>query len=280
MTEQVQPLPVAAPSLGSARAFALGVARRLVPWLVPVGLIVGVADRVVARLAVHPHPAGAASPWSRPRGRCCRLGRAVDACEGQRAAARWSGLAIGGGLGLVLGLLTGSVEVRRDAARLHHPDGAQRPGAGADPAGDPVVRHRRVGQAVPGRGRRCSSRSTSTPSTASATSTRQLIEMAPHLRPVAAGSCTGEVILPGALPSILVGLRFSLGLMWVIADRGRDHLGAVRHRLPDDERPRVPADRHRAGGHPAVRAARQAGRPVRARLERWWLRWHPGYQAK
>jgi len=25
-----------------------------------------------------------------------------------------------------------------------------------------------------------------------------------------------EVILPGALPSILVGLRFSLGLMWVL----------------------------------------------------------------
>ena len=42
-------------------------------------------------------------------------------------------------------------------------------------------------------------------------------------------------------------------------DRGRDHLGAVGHRLPDHERARVPADRHRARGHPAVRAAGQAG---------------------
>jgi sulfonate transport system permease protein len=48
-----------------------------------------------------------------------------------------------------------------------------------------------------------------------------------------------EVILPGALPNILVGVRFSLGLMWVILIV--------------------------AGGHPALRAAGQAGRLAVAR---------------
>ena len=30
------------------------------------------------------------------------------------------------------------------------------------------------------------------------------------------GSFTKEIILPGAMPSILVGLRFALGLVWVL----------------------------------------------------------------
>ena len=70
-----------------------------------------------------------------------------------------------------------------------------------------------------------------------------------------------QVILPGALPSILVGLRFSLGLMWVIlivaetisAQSGIGLLYALLGKLAD----------------------------VLARaLEQWWLRWHPGYQKK
>ena len=40
MTEQVQTLPPVAPSFGALRGFGLSVARRLVPWLVPVALIV------------------------------------------------------------------------------------------------------------------------------------------------------------------------------------------------------------------------------------------------
>ena len=82
-----------------------------------------------------------------------------------------------------------------------------------------------------------------------------------------------DVILPGALPSMLVGLRFALGLVGG-ADRDRDHLGAVRHRLHDHERARVPADRRGAAGHPALRAAGQGrGRAGRA-LERRLLRWN------
>ena len=56
-----------------------------------------------------------------------------------------------------------------------------------------------------------------------------------------------DVILPAALPSILVGVG--------AADRGGDHLRAGRHRLHDHERPRVPADRRGTGGDLVVRLA-------------------------
>ena len=46
------------------------------------------------------------------------------------------------------------------------------------------------------------------------------------------------------------------------SDRGRDHLRPGRHWLHDHECARIFADRHRAGGHPALRGAGQAGRPV------------------
>ena len=61
---------------------------------------------------------------------------------------------------------------RHDAA-----DDQDDPQSGADPAGHPVVRHRRGSQAVPHRARACCSRSTSTRSTACAASIRQLVEM-------------------------------------------------------------------------------------------------------
>ena len=69
-----------------------------------------------------------------------------------------------------------------------------------------------------------------------------------------------QVILPGALPSILVGLRFSLGLMWVLlivaetisAQSGIGYLTMnAREFLQTDVV---------AGGHPAVCRAGQAGR--------------------
>jgi sulfonate transport system permease protein len=62
-------------------------------------------------------------------------------------------------------------------------------------------------------------------------------------------------------------------------DRGRDHLGAVRHRLPDDERARVPADRRGAGGICCTPPWASWPTWLAKALERWWLRWHPGYQA-
>ena len=39
--------------------------------------------------------------------------------------------------------------------------------------------------------------------------------MAPHLRHVADWQLFWRVILPGALPSIFVGLRYALGIMWL-----------------------------------------------------------------
>ncbi|MFX8504451.1 ABC transporter permease subunit, partial [Acinetobacter baumannii] len=44
---------------------------------------------------------------------------------------------------------------------------------------------------------------------------RDLIEMARSYG-LSGWQLYRQVILPGALPSILVGLRFSLGLMWVL----------------------------------------------------------------
>ena len=55
-----------------------------------------------------------------------------------------------------------------------------------------------------------------------------------------------RVILPGALPSILVGPALLARPDVADADRRGDDLGLVGHRLHDDERARVPADRHRA----------------------------------
>ena len=89
-----------------------------------------------------------------------------------------------------------------------------------------------------------------------------------------------RVILPGAMPSILVGLRYRPRHHVADADRRRDDLGQLRHRLHDDERAGVPADRHRRARDHRLRAARQARRcGLRARSRRRALAWHPAYQA-
>lgn len=74
-----------------------------------------------------------------------------------------------------------------------------------------------------------------------------------------------EVILPGALPQILVGVRFSLGLMWVtliVAETVSAQAGIGYMTMNARE---FLADRCGAAGHPAVCAARQAGGLVVAR---------------
>jgi sulfonate transport system permease protein len=70
-----------------------------------------------------------------------------------------------------------------------------------------------------------------------------------------------EVILPGAMSSILVGLRFALGLMWVILIVA-ETISAQAGWLPDHECAGVFADRCGAGGNPALCLAGQAGRRV------------------
>ena len=88
-----------------------------------------------------------------------------------------------------------------------------------------------------------------------------------------------HVILPDALPSVLVGLRFSLGLMWVIlivaetisAQAGIGYLTMKAREFLQTDVVLVGILLYAALGKLADVLAKG--------LERWWLRWHPGYQA-
>jgi len=87
-----------------------------------------------------------------------------------------------------------------------------------------------------------------------------------------------QVILPGALPSILVGLRFSLGLMWVLlivaetvsAQAGIGYMTMNAREFLQTDVVVVGILLYAVLGKAADVAAKG--------LERWWLRWHPGYQ--
>lgn len=89
-----------------------------------------------------------------------------------------------------------------------------------------------------------------------------------------------EVILPGAMSSILVGLRFSLGLMWVIlivaetisAQSGIGYLTMNAREFLRTDVVLVGILLYALLGKLADVFARA--------LERGWLRWHPGYQGK
>jgi sulfonate transport system permease protein len=87
-----------------------------------------------------------------------------------------------------------------------------------------------------------------------------------------------EVILPGALPSILVGLRFSLGLMWVLlivaetisAQAGIGYMTMNAREFLQTDVVLVGILLYALLGKLADVLARG--------LERTALRWHPGYQ--
>ncbi len=89
-----------------------------------------------------------------------------------------------------------------------------------------------------------------------------------------------QVILPGALSSILVGLRFSLGLMWVIlivaetisAQAGIGYLTMNAREFLQTDIVLVGILLYALLGKLADLFA--------SALERSWLRWHPGYQSK
>ena len=88
-----------------------------------------------------------------------------------------------------------------------------------------------------------------------------------------------QVIFPGALPSILVGVRFSLGFMWVIlivaetisAQAGIGYLTMNAREFLQTDVVLVGIVLYALLGKLADLLARG--------LERWWLRWHPGYRA-
>jgi sulfonate transport system permease protein len=87
-----------------------------------------------------------------------------------------------------------------------------------------------------------------------------------------------HVILPGAISSILVGLRFSLGLMWVIlivaetisAQSGIGYMTMNAREFLQTDIVLVGILLYALLGKLADLFARA--------LERSWLRWHPGYQ--
>jgi sulfonate transport system permease protein len=87
-----------------------------------------------------------------------------------------------------------------------------------------------------------------------------------------------QIILPGALSSILVGLRFSLGLMWVIlivaetisAQAGIGYLTMNAREFLQTDIVLVGILLYALLGKLADFFARG--------LEHYWLRWHPGYQ--
>ncbi len=87
-----------------------------------------------------------------------------------------------------------------------------------------------------------------------------------------------DVILPGALPSILVGVRFSLGLVWVLlivaetiaAQSGIGYMTMNAREFLQTDVVLVGILLYALLGKLADAVSRL--------LERYWLRWHPGYR--
>ncbi|MCE4554729.1 aliphatic sulfonate ABC transporter permease SsuC [Pelomonas sp. P8] len=248
-------------------------ARRLIPWLLPTAILVSweLASRsglLAARIL--PEPAAVlAAFWQLLRSG--ELARHV-AVSTIRA---FSALAVGGGLGLALGLMTGTwrqAEALLDTTLQmlrNIPALALIPLVilwfGIDEAAKLVLVA--VGVFFPVylntfhgiRG-----------------VDRDLIEMARSYG-LSGWPLYRQVILPGALPSILVGLRFSLGLMWVLlivaetlsAQEGIGYLTMNAREFLQTDIVLVGILLYALLGKLADVLARA--------LERAWLPWHRGY---
>jgi len=88
-----------------------------------------------------------------------------------------------------------------------------------------------------------------------------------------------EVILPGALPSILIGVRFSLGFMWVmliVAETisARSGIGYMTMNAREFMQTDV-----MVVGILLYALLGKIADLLSKGLERYWLRWHPAYQA-
>lgn len=275
MNQQVQALPVAAPSLAAARSFTLGVARRLVPWLVPVGLIV--AWQIASSLGwlstrVLPAPVDVVkAAW--------RLTASGELWTHVRvsAARALTGLAIGGGLGLALGLLTGSVKVAETLLDSTLQMVRNIPALALIPL---VILWFGIDETA-----KLFLISVSVFFPIYLNTFHGIRNVDPQL--IEMGRTYGltrwhlykEVILPGAMSSILVGLRFSLGLMWVIlivaetisAQSGIGYLTMNAREFLQTDIVLVGILLYALLGKLADLLARG--------LERGWLRWHPAYGA-
>jgi len=108
-------------------------------------------------------------------------------------------------------------------------------------------------------------------------SDRGLVEMARSYG-LSGASLYWHVILPGALPSILVGLRYSLGLMWVLlivaetisSSSGIGYMTMNAREFLQTDVVLVGILMYALLGKLADVATK--------RLERLCLRWHPSYQ--
>ena len=254
--------------------FAAGVARRLLPWLLPVALMVcwQVASSVGwLSSRVLPAPVDVVqAAWTLALSG--ELWTHVKVSAGRALA----GLAIGGSLGLALGLLTGSVRwaealldstlqmVRNIPALALIPlvilwfgiDESAKLFLIAVSVFFPIYLNTFHGirNVDPG-----------------------LIEMG-RTYGLGRWQLYRQIILPGAMSSILVGLRFSLGLMWVIlivaetisAQAGIGYLTMNAREFLQTDIVLVGILLYALLGKLADLFARG--------LERYWLRWHPGYQ--
>jgi sulfonate transport system permease protein len=286
---QVTPLPdtIDAPTLGFlplgsggsawlARLgeFITGLGRRLLPWAVPVALIVFwqiASSQGWLSTRVLPAPAEVVkAAW--------RLAVSGELWTHVKVSAgrALAGLAIGGGLGLALGLLTGSVRffetlldstiqmVRNIPALALIPlvilwfgiDESAKLFLISVSVFFPIYLNTFHGIRNVDQG---------------------LIEMG-RTYGLSRGQLYAQVILPGALSSILVGLRFSLGLMWVIlivaetisAQAGIGYLTMNAREFLQTDVVLVGILLYALLGKLADVFARS--------LEQYWLRWHPGYQ--
>jgi len=250
------------------------VAQRLVPWLLPLALIAAwhiASSTGWLSTRVLPAPLDVVqAAWALAESG--ELGKHVRVS----AARALTGLAIGGGLGLLLGLLTGSVRlcetlldstiqmVRNIPALAMIPlvilwfgiDESAKLFLIAVSVFFPIYlnTYHGIRNVDPG-----------------------LIEMA-RTYGLSRWQLYTQVILPGALSSILVGLRFSLGLMWVIlivaetisAQAGIGYLTMNAREFLQTDIVLVGILLYALLGKLADLFAKV--------LERYWLRWHPGYQ--
>ncbi|RCW65249.1 aliphatic sulfonate ABC transporter permease SsuC [Pseudorhodoferax soli] len=272
---QVTPVPdvADAPDRTEAPAWLAVFARQLLPWLVPVALVVAwQAASSLGWLSTRVLPAPidvVTAAWTLTASG--ELWTHVKVSAGRALA----GLAIGGGLGLLLGLLTGSVKffetlldstiqmVRNIPALALIPlvilwfgiDETAKLFLIAVSVFFPIYLNTFHGirNVDP-----------------------QLIEMG-RTYGLSRWQLYREVILPGAVSSILVGLRFSLGLMWVIlivaetisAQAGIGYLTMNAREFLQTDVVLVGILLYALLGKLADLLARA--------LEHWWLRWHPGY---
>ncbi|MDR0226301.1 MAG: aliphatic sulfonate ABC transporter permease SsuC [Burkholderiaceae bacterium] len=255
--------------------FAAGVGRRLLPWLVPLALVAAWQ---------------AASAWGWLSTRV--LPAPLDVLRAAQALAEsgelfkhvqvsagraLSGLAIGGGLGLALGLLTGSLRWAETLLDSSIQMVRNIPALALIPL---VILWFGIDESA-----KLFLISVSVFFPIYLNTFHGIRNVDPAL--IEMGRSYGltrwqlyrEVILPGALSSILVGLRFSLGLMWVIlivaetisAQSGIGYLTMNAREFLQTDVVLVGILLYALLGKLADWFARA--------LEHWWLRWHPGYQS-